>query len=1171
MRRREWLASAFVTTVFTLAGASGGAESPERPDLAKDPTLYVVGYAHLDTQWRWEYPQTIREYLPKTMRDNFALFEKYPHYIFNFSGANRYRMMKEYYPADYAKVKEYVAAGRWFPAGSSMEEGDVNSPSAESIIRQILYGTRYFRQEFGKTSAEYMLPDCFGFPASLPSILAHMGIKGFSTQKLTWGSAAAVGGLDSPEKTPVGIPFNVGFWEGPDGRGVIAAFNPGSYSGQVREDLSKGPSPAPTASPRPIDWPRRVQTNGEVSGLFTDYHYYGTGDTGGSPRESSVKLVEATVTNGKAVLPTPPPPGQGFRDDRIPAGPEVTVGDGPLKVLSATAEQMFLDIKPEQAARLPRFKGDLMLTNHSAGSISSETYQKRWNRKNELLADAAERASVAADWLGGRAYPRERLNAAWTLVMGGQFHDILPGTATAKAFEYSWNDDVIALNQFAGVLTSATDAIASALDTQAHGTAVVVYNPLALAREDVVEAAVSLPTPKAIRVVGPDGREVPAQLAGEKNGLVRVLFLAKVPSVGHAVYDVQAAATASAASMLKVTESSLENARYRIRLDTNGDVASLFDKKLGKELLREPTRLAFQTEKPRDWPAWNMDWADQQKPPRGYVQAPAKVRIVENGPARIAVEVSREAEGSTFVQTIRLSAGDAGNRVEFANVVDWKTKEAALKATFPLTASNPQATYNWDVGTVMRGNNDEKKFEVPSHQWFDLTDTGGGYGVTVLSDCKNASDKPDDHTLRLTLLYTPGLGEGNGRFYNDQLTQDWGHHEFVYGLAAHAGHWRQGQTDAQAYRLNQPLIAFESPRHAGPLGRSFSLLRTSSSRVRVLALKKAEEGEDVIVRMVETDGKATPNVHLAFAAAITAAREVNGQEQPLGAAHVTSGELVTDLGPYQLRSFAVKLVAAPERVASPRSQAIALPYDRSVTTPDGRPSFGSFDAQGRALPAEMLPREVPYAGIRFALASAAEGKPNAVVSRGQTIALPAGAFARVYVLAASADGDQKATFRVGDASVDLTIQDWGGYVGQWDNRTWNLKQEPIPPPPGAPPLPPGTPPRTRTVWEYTGLTPGFIKRAPIAWFASHRHNSDGTNEPYAYSYLFAHAIDAPAGARSLTLPENERIRILAVTVANEGALVRPAQPLYDTLERDALVPARGVPPSDALPDAPATP
>ncbi len=198
------------------------AQTSEKPDLSNQPILYVVGYAHLDTEWRWEYPQVIDEYIRKTMEDNFKLFEKYPHYVFNFSGANRYRFMKEYFPADFAKVKSYVDQGRWYPAGSSMEEGDVNAPSAEAIIRQILYGNDWFRKEFGKASAEYMLPDCFGFPASLPTILAHSGVKGFSTQKLVWGSSAPGGGRESLERTPEGTPFNVGVWVGPDGESVLS-------------------------------------------------------------------------------------------------------------------------------------------------------------------------------------------------------------------------------------------------------------------------------------------------------------------------------------------------------------------------------------------------------------------------------------------------------------------------------------------------------------------------------------------------------------------------------------------------------------------------------------------------------------------------------------------------------------------------------------------------------------------------------------------------------------------------------------------------------------------------------------------------------------------------------------------------------------------------------------
>src|SRR5262249_13862171 len=175
-------------------------------------------------------------------------------------------------------------------------------------------------------------------------------------------------------------------------------------------------------------------------------------------------------------------------------GPPVQVGDGSIRVMWSKADQMFQDIlNCCPTDRMPRYEGDLELINHSAGSLTSQAYQKRWMRKNELLADAAEKASVAAEWLGARSYPRERLNDAWTLVMGGQFHDLLPGTATPKAFQFAWNDDVLAMNQFAGVVTSAVNGIAAGLDTQGQGTAIVVYNPLSVEREDLVEASLAFP------------------------------------------------------------------------------------------------------------------------------------------------------------------------------------------------------------------------------------------------------------------------------------------------------------------------------------------------------------------------------------------------------------------------------------------------------------------------------------------------------------------------------------------------------------------------------------------------------------------------------------------------------------------------------------------------------
>jgi len=159
------------------------------------------------------------------LHDNFALFEKYPHYVFNFEGSFRYQLMGEYYPSAYQRMKDYIAAGRWRVAGSWVDAVDVNVPSPESLIRHTLYGNGFFAREFGRRSRDVFLPDCFGFGYALPSIAAHSGLLGFSTQKLTWGCY-------------IGIPFNLGVWEGVDGSTLVAAVNPGSYTSDLTSELS---------------------------------------------------------------------------------------------------------------------------------------------------------------------------------------------------------------------------------------------------------------------------------------------------------------------------------------------------------------------------------------------------------------------------------------------------------------------------------------------------------------------------------------------------------------------------------------------------------------------------------------------------------------------------------------------------------------------------------------------------------------------------------------------------------------------------------------------------------------------------------------------------------------------------------------------------------------------
>jgi alpha-mannosidase len=327
--------------------------------------------------------------------------------------------------------------------------------------------------------------------------------------------------------------------------------------------------------------------------------------------------------------------------------------------------------------------------------------------------------------------------------------------------------------------------------------------------------------------------------------------------------------------------------------------------------------------------------------------------------------------------------------------------------------------------------------------------------------------------------------------------------------------------------------------------------------------------DEFILRMVELDGHDAPSVKVRFAGPIVSAREVNGQELPVGSAMVAGGELETSFTPYQPRSFALRLGAPPAEVSPVASQPVALKYDLAAASNDDTKSIGGFDRKGNTLPAEMLPAELNFNGVRFHLAPASTGRPDALIAQGQTIQLPAGNFNRVYLLAASDDGDQKAVFQAGDLSRQFSVEDWGGFIGQWDTRRWKPAPDTVlagDPPHAVPLRKDWAVSANHAAWndityrgspwwsprypeDYIGLARGYIKPAALAWYASHHHTPDGLNEPYQYSYLFAYSVELPPHAGTLILPKNDNIRILAISVASENPEVEPAQPLYDTLQR----------------------
>jgi alpha-mannosidase len=1054
--------------IFFFCASPVSSETPLY-DYSKDKVLHVVGTAHLDTQWRWTIQKTIDEYIPKTLRDNFARFEKYPDYVFSFEGAFRYMLANEYYPEEYARLKKYIASNRWAVCGSSVDAGDSNIPSPESLIRHILYGNGYFRKEFGHTSRDIFLPDCFGFGFVLPTVAAHCGLKGFSTQKLSWGSS-------------VGVPFDLGVWEGVDGASVVAEMKPGPYVSNIGNDLSSD-----------ANWLKTIDEQGKQSGVFAGYRYFGVGDMGGAPNDTSVAWLEKGIH-----------------------------GKGPIHVISAPADLLSREITPQQKDRLPRYRGELLMTTHGTGCYTSQSAMKLFNRKNELLADAAERASVTADWLGGSPYPGDALKSTWIQFLWHQFHDDLTGTSIPEAYTFSWNDELLALNRFSSVLNDAVGASSRALDTRVKGQPVVVYNPLAIDRQDIVEAEVVFPgeVPEQVRVFDPAGKETPSQILGRQEKNIRVLFLANVGSIGYAVYDVRPAPVPSNLSTgLKVTESSLENSRYIVQIDDNGDVSRIYDKQAGKEMLSAPMRLELLRDESRVWPAWEITYQTVSDKPAAYLSGPAKIRIMEKGPARVALEITRTAGNSRFVQTLRLSGGSAGDRLEFDTIIDWKTKGTLLKAAFPFSVSNPQATYDLGIGVIERGNNTLKLYEVPAQQWADITGVDGSYGVSVLNDCKYGWDKPDDRTIRLTLLHTPTPVN-----YKDQDLIDIGKHHLLYAVSGHSGGWRKGNTVWEAARLNQPLLAFQAPMHDGRLGRAFTFLKTNTPQVFVKAVKKAEDSDEIVVRLVETTGTATENVTVSFSAPVVSAREFNGAEEPLGPAEVKSGKLEFSMKPFQPRTFAVKISGPSSKLAPTAASPVILSFDLDVATRDRDKNEGDFDGKGNTFPGELLPESITCDGIPFFFGSTVETAPNAIACKGQALSLPEGNFNRLYLLAASAEGDTKGTFTVEGKPVELKVQEYTGFIGQWFNRMVSGKP----------------------TEDVDRIIPPYCKPDQVAWTGTHRHASTGKNEPYVFCYLFKYRIDLPKNCRAITLPDNKNIRILSATAAlNENDTLHPSQTFYE--------------------------
>jgi alpha-mannosidase len=749
----------------TAAGARKQlAEVLAKPAHASAHRISAVGHAHIDSAWLWPIRETKRK-CARTFANVTALAEDYPELVFACSQAQQYAWVKEQHPAIFDRIKRAVADGQWAPVGGMWVESDANLPGGEALARQLVHGKRFFRDELGYDTPEVWLPDSFGYSGAFPQIARLAGARWFLTQKLSWNQTNQ-------------LPHHTFWWEGIDGTRVFTHFPPvDTYNAQITG----------------AELAHASANYSEKGGGTRSLVPFGFGDGGGGPTREMMERARRVAD--------------------LEGSPRVRVE--PPADFFAAAEAEY--------ANAPVWSGELYLESHR-GTYTTQTATKGGNRRSEHLLREAELYCAAAAVHGGGAYPYDRLDALWKVVLLHQFHDILPGSSIG------W----------------------------VHREAAVAYTEVARELEELVLGAINtinaLPDQATALNAGPVSRaEVAVLPAGSPVGPATTQLLRS----GDVAAWLQAPALGSAAILpgdppaaVSVAEEPdgwvLDNGLVRVIVDARGLVTSVIDLRAGREVLPAggpANMLQLHPDHPNNWDAWDID--GHYRRAQTDLDSSESVSVTDSGPLLATVSVQRAFGASTVTQTITVTAGSS--RVDFVADVDWRETEKVLKVAFPLDVHADRSAAEIQYGHVFRPTHtntswDAARFEICAHRWIHVAEAN--YGVGVVNAATYGHDvtrttRPaggTTTTVRLTLLRAPQF---------PQPRTDEGRHRLEYGLVVGAD---LVETNTHGYAVNLPLRSAT----AAPLA---PLVAVDNERVMVEAVKLADDRSgDVIVRLYEAAG-----------------------------------------------------------------------------------------------------------------------------------------------------------------------------------------------------------------------------------------------------------------------------------------------------------------------------
>ena len=838
--------------------------------------VHVIATQHLDVAWLWERVAHGEELMRQCFQRAVEMIEAWPEHRFVFSRSTpwSFHILEQRDPELFEKVRKYVASGQIELCGGEWVEPDHMMPDGESLVRQCTYGQWYYQSRFGRMATVCWDPDIFSHSGTFPQIMKKAGMDGFYSHRCR----------PTDER---GAPEHQFLWEGIDGSLVF--FLSGMWVGRPEADVIGRAAEEMRA--------RGYPATHVVAGLRSD-------------RRITMQVDWVPLPASAKTEPDLPP------------------------ARWSTAGDVLVDMRT-YADRLPKVCGELGF--QFSGTYTSNGHIKGLNRRLEGLLLGAEKASAMA-LVQGLDYPKGQFTQAWRELCINQFHDICCGCcyeeAHAEAIELF--HQVERRGQW--LLDRALDYLAARTNTDsvADAQALVVFNPLSWPHRGYVKVICN--SPEQREVVTADGTPLPSQAILLPSGECGLLFAPPIsPGIGLSVYYLRKRDENEESLALVVTENRMENEHIVVELDSlSGELTRLYDKATGSELLRKggrANRLVFyeditemQGGPEHTWQPWKIGYTGQS----GEAQETA-IKVVESGPVRGCVRIERRIQlpedlpPTLIVQDISLYAGSP--MLYFETWGEWHARQTLLKAEFDLGFGYEEVVSEAPYGIASRPPGEDPSSvsaskdsmaedglsgpsalvepDRPMQKWLDVSD--GQRGLAFLNDSKYGYDASED-CIRISLLRSPVM-----RKSRDEII-GLGAFEFIYAVLPHSGDWRDADVPRRAYELNRPLCAMTTDTHAGIPAET--LVSCNGEGVMVTAIKSAEDGSGIILRLFESHGRPI-RAELIFCRTIASAVECDLLERNVNdpsCAVKASGDLVFEgarisisLSSHEIKTLRVQL------------------------------------------------------------------------------------------------------------------------------------------------------------------------------------------------------------------------------------------------------------------------